>query len=252
MASTMAFLAAAVLLDACGEGEEEPVIDSLDSALISTNNYSWAELSANMTSFKALLAEKLTQSPTTGILSKPTLTYIARCALPASSSVTIRNTVTGITTTYPGRLGVFPAWPQRPPTEMEAECIVGCIEGHMNAKNRTVPISDRGQSCGLTLGPADAAYGWEEGAYFGGSKMSPMYFCVGKHERLECGPDAEKAQRESRCPAADLHCNLTYAGDCSAICSGYVNGGYEKCQAGGRTYYGVNTINLKSNEFGCD
>jgi hypothetical protein len=98
------------------------------------------------------------------------MSYVARCALPAETTLTY--TTEGSSHSWTGNLGLAPAWASGQPISVaEQELVSGCLAAHVNRYGQHVSISVRGvQADGnlvATTPEEEQDYTWREGCFFG-------------------------------------------------------------------------------------
>ncbi len=91
--------------------------------------------------------------------------YLVSCALPEGDAITWQ------AQTWPGELGLCPAWKDSPPDLACQELVSSCLLARSNAYGETVQISLRGlftDDAPLPMGGTEVdQFGWPEGGFFG-------------------------------------------------------------------------------------
>lgn len=91
--------------------------------------------------------------------------YLVSCALPEGDAITWQSL------TWPGELGLCPAWKDSAPDLACQELVSSCLLARINAYGETVQISLRGlytDDSPLPMGSTEAnQFGWAEGGFFG-------------------------------------------------------------------------------------
>lgn len=91
--------------------------------------------------------------------------YLVSCALPEGDAITWQ------AQTWPGELGLCPAWKNSPPDLACQELVSSCLLARSNAYGEAVQISLRGlhtDDSPLPIGGTEAdQFGWAEGGFFG-------------------------------------------------------------------------------------
>lgn len=105
-------------------------------------------------------------------LSNMVMTYVIRCALPASASRTWTNPSTLVQYTWVGGLGLTPGWASgQPATEVEEQLITACLAALVNKYGVHMQVSVLGrdaQGTALPTAPGELqTYSRREGAFFG-------------------------------------------------------------------------------------
>jgi hypothetical protein len=98
------------------------------------------------------------------------MSYVVRCALPATATLT--HTTASSSHAWAGNLGLAPAWGSGQPIPVEEqELVSACLAAHANRYGEHVSISVRGVETGgapmATTPEEEAAYTWSEGCFFG-------------------------------------------------------------------------------------
>src|SRR5215831_19767335 len=109
-------------------------------------------LSPTMLAYSALTTVQLDSAGAAAMggnaSARKVLNYAAGCAL--DSTQTVSFTLSGVTYTLYGAMGMVPAWTSRALTADEATWISACLFARVNLTSTTVTISARGAQSGLT------------------------------------------------------------------------------------------------------
>jgi hypothetical protein len=97
--------------------------------------------------------------------SREFMEYLVSCALPAGEQITWQSE------SWPGELGLCPAWKSSAPDVTCQELVSSCLLARINAYGETVQISLRGlftDEAPLPLSASEVTdFGWPEGGFFG-------------------------------------------------------------------------------------
>lgn len=149
------------------------------------------------------------------------LKYVVNCALP--EGVTVVTTVGGERFTYPGKMGLAPAWSTRALTDHEERLVSSCLLARTNRFGVPVEISSRNYSANppVALRADDeekAKFQVHEGGFFGNlfKEDAEAYVCTSKspHDRQAF---LERLRRECALASATPNrsrCNFVIVGDC--------------------------------------
>lgn len=230
-----------------GDEQDDPELATLDSAVLSTNKLSANKLSANKLSANKLGAFALNKVGTIAnsliatLDGREVMSYLASCALDAGT--TLSASYGGKTYTFPGAVGLAPAWNTRAPTLSERRWVSACILARTNAYGITVPLSLRGNhpKLGSTL-TENLTYKLTEGGFYGDlfDPTGPkQYACVSELRNL----DLDVSTQQLRACAISSNgtttgCGFTYTGKCNVTdltlapaCTGLL-APYTNCRAG--------------------
>jgi hypothetical protein len=242
----------------CGPAElpaEPPVLSEQVQELESDNNLSTNGLSFNGLSFNGLSFNGLsfnglsTEDFQTWFQSNPPLAdevmrYVVRCAVPDGQTRTYTHPSTGETYSWPGKLGLAPAWAGgAAPPVLEQQLVSACLAAHVNPYGVNVPISILGRSAqGQPIPYTNDelnTFPKQESCFFGnlftgqgihaGSRGTLL---TQRHSsaRACAVVDSSGSQRKQCLP-------LVFVGDCSAHCELDVGGlFYRQCTHGGVVY----------------
>jgi hypothetical protein len=210
---------------------------------LSTNGLSTNGLSTNGLAMNGLSSSSFSswfqQSPA---LANLVMTYMVRCAVPAGQSRTYSDGVS--TYTWPGSLGLAPAWSSgSPATLAEQQIISACLGAHANKYGKTVPISvlgtdAQGQSISYTSAEL-ADFSQREACFFGNLFNGEGVF-VGNDQPLL--PTAKSSLRAcalaSGNSATSSACSpMVHTGSCATSCQLDATGTYyTQCTRNGISY----------------
>ncbi|MFT3767941.1 MAG: hypothetical protein QM820_21025 [Minicystis sp.] len=174
-------------------------------------------------------------------LSRQLLRYVVGCALDSTQSFSFTwtdDTGGQHAETYPGGLGLDPAWATRPLAASERGWVSACLASRVNWYGVSVVISARGAHPELAEpAPGElAAYPMEEGAFWGDLfGDTPSAFTCYR------GPNVDHSRARYRtCAAGHLRADggvdecgiLHIVGDCATYCQGLAAGVYHpSCQS---------------------
>ncbi len=199
----------------------------IESDVLSANKLAANKLAANKLAANKLAANALSGSGLAGSTMVETadgrdvLSYIVSCALPAGASLSI-TTKTNTRVTFPGAIGLAPAWATRAPTVSERRWVTACVLARTNKFGVSVQMSMRGAHTALngSLGEL-LGYLLVEGAFYGDlfDPAGPqMYACAAEVRDLNL---ALSTQELRACAVSDdgitTGCGFTYTGKCAVI-----------------------------------
>jgi len=205
---------------------------------LAANRLAANRLAANRIALNALAAEQLL----TTVGGRELLSYMASCALPAS--VTLEAELDGETLSFPGSVGLAPAWADRALHASEQRWVSACLLARVNAHDTSVQVSLRGPHPALRAdGDERALYSLEEGAFWGNiftDDADAWWSCEGEDQAQ--GETGDLVQRDCAEPATSApeanQCGFAFAGACGgthhAVCRGYDHHAlfYTHCGAG--------------------
>jgi hypothetical protein len=222
---------------------------------ISLNGISLNGISLNGISLNGLSTQHLGSADfSTWFNQNPTghdvlMRYLVRCAVAEGESRTFVNAATGTSYTWPGLLGLAPAWSGgTPATVTEQQVISACLAAHANSYGFQVPLSVQGRKADgvpipLSAGELDA-YGRKEACFFGNIFTDEGLYAGNDRNGLgveessgrPCGLTARGALSNTLCPA------VKRVGQCENVCTLDATGTfYESCTKGGVTYKPLTT-----------
>jgi hypothetical protein len=222
---------------------------------ISLNGISLNGISLNGISLNGLSMEHLTSTDfATWFNENPVghdvlMRYLVRCAVAEGSSRTFVNPVTGTSYTWPGLLGLAPAWSGgTPATVVEQQVISACLAAHANSYGVQTPLSVQGRKASgdpipLSTGELDL-YARKEACFFGNIFTGDGLYAGNDRNGLgveessgrPCGLTARGTMENRKCPA------VKRIGQCENSCTLDPTGTfYESCTKGGVTYKPLTT-----------
>ncbi len=238
----------------------------LNKNSLSTNALTLNQLAINALSTHEIEKGELKLNPeaTSGIEEtdegRELLKYIASCALPLGKEIS--TTVSGVTYTFKGNLGLAPEWLNAPLSEIGQRWVSACLLAHVNAFGVKVPISVRGPHPAINeiSKEEQEEFPVEEAAFYGNlfQNMNDKYVCAGSHEKTSSEYLQLRVCSEVPGPNNLTKCEFFSMGSCgpadkktsnqtSIACNGKdnTNGFFTSCHAGDKTYEEVITIYLK-------
>lgn len=240
---------AAVLGGCLGEVDGDVGLSENQDALTSTNRLSSNRLSSNRLSSNRLSSNRLSSNSleVQGLAStdsgREVLSYIVGCALPIGQNLTID--VQGVTYTYPGWIGLAPAWATRIPTVTERRWVTSCLLSRTNVNGVPVNISMRSDSnlALLTSAAERTLYTQAEGSFYG-DLFAPVlvtYACSNRDWTLLSGTFRACALSPN---GITTDCGFTYTGSCDSATCTDKTAPFGGCKGGSTTYAEVITIFL--------
>ncbi len=176
------------LFAGCGPVEEPDTgpsseVISTEQDLNSQNGLSFNGLSFNGLSFNGLSFNGLSFNGLSSVqfagwfqsnpaLANMVMKYVVRCAVPAGQTRTYRDSRTGISYSWEGRLGLAPDWAEgRAPTVAEQQVVSACLGAHTTNTGIQMAISvlgqnARGQNIAYNSGEL-SEYSQKEACFFG-------------------------------------------------------------------------------------
>jgi hypothetical protein len=244
----MKLVTALLCLAALGACVDAPSDDSVTAdPRIATNGLVPTAIHANNLNTKVLTGANIASTPGMEDTSAHQIftSYLVGCALASGQSVT--SNYLGQVLTYPGAIGIAPAWTTRPLTLNEELNVSACVLSRANLFGINITISIRGDAPGLTCTADELAnYNVEEAAFYGdvfSSSPVAKHACNGV-DQVRVGdtygdlPNRQCGQPDPNNPGYTL-CGFVFDGDCADICS--VNGDhYSTCASMGN----VETVRL--------
>jgi len=155
---------------------------------------------------------------------RPLFSYIVSCALPPDQ--TLKVTVDGEALTFPGAIGVAPAWLTGTCDTSCQRWVSACVIARVNHLGQHVEISMRGQNRALVVEPHEVRdFSFREAAYYGN-------FFLPRPEVHACLPDGATGITRV-CGPSLADCPVAVAGRCSDVCAGMgAWSSYRDCAAG--------------------
>ncbi|WP_428264685.1 hypothetical protein [Haliangium sp.] len=97
--------------------------------------------------------------------------YLVSCALPTGDALTWTDSTGTVSETWPGDLGLCPAWKTDKPDEACQELVSACLLTRVNAYGEKVELSLRGlhtDDSPLPMSSTEKSnFGWQEGGFYG-------------------------------------------------------------------------------------
>jgi len=142
---------------------------------------------------------------------RPLFSYIVSCALPPDQ--TLKVTVDGEALTFPGGIGVAPAWLTGTCDTSCQRWVSACVIARVNHLGQHVEISMRGLNHALVVEPHELQdFSFREAAYFGN-------FFLPRPEVHACLPDGATGIARV-CGPSLADCPISVAGRCTDVCAG--------------------------------
>ncbi|WP_244227094.1 hypothetical protein [Corallococcus aberystwythensis] len=218
---------------------------------LSTNGLSTNGLSTNGLSTNGLAASSFTawfNGNASVEYSDMVMRYVVACALPAGQTRVWTHPTTGVTYSWPGRLGLATAWAQgAAATVAEQQRISACLAAHVNKYGVSVPISVRGRDstgAAIPMASGEAADYPEKEACFFGNLFTGEGVFVGSDRTLKkaestprgCALSAKNSGENTGCAP------LQHVGSCSSICTrDATHTFWERCVINGVSYQPLTT-----------
>ena len=185
-------------------------------------------------------------------LSNMVMSYVIRCALPATGSRTWTNPSTLVQYTWVGGLGLAPTWASgQPPTEVEEQLITACLAALVNKYGVQMLVSVQGQDSQGTALPTTLGelqtYTRREGAFFGNLfRGEGVFVCNDSLLSLAatqstlrgCSFPLQGSGLSANCPPIEIVGYCHAAQTCTLDSTGAY---YQTCTHGGKTYRPLTT-----------
>src|SRR4051794_25791374 len=183
-------------------------------------------------------------SSTSGLMTTATgrtqISYIVRCALPATVSITKKDQ-NGVSYTFQGLLGMAPQWQNGACDATCQEGVSACLLAHVNTAGIHVPLWIVSQNPAVGWGQ-DPEFPNQEAAFFGNVFMqgahgtdpakAPMYYCTGPKYALN-PPQGRLGSVQVNPPYVDpfgsTYASCTGASRCSAADYPSQSDGFKAC-----------------------
>ncbi|WP_370643900.1 hypothetical protein [Myxococcus sp. RHSTA-1-4] len=177
--------------------------------------------------------------------------YLVRCALPAGQTRTFTNSVTGVTYTWTGSVGLAPGWGSGlAATALEQQVVSACLAAHVNKYGVSIPFSVLGrtaQGAAIAYTASElSTFSEKEACFFGNLFDGSGIYAANDQNSLN--------HRESTSRGCGLSSNvpnaecspLLHVGTCSSLCERAYDGGeakpyYAKCTYNGKEYRPITT-----------
>jgi hypothetical protein len=233
-----------------------------DHALVAANKLAANKLAANKLAANKLAANKLaanslqSQQLMSTADGREVMSYVVGCALPTGQNLTLQD-LQGVSYTYPGWIGLAPAWTTRVPTVAERRWVTACLLARTNLYGVTVSISMRSDTNNALSWTGDEAQYYKsiEGAFYGDlfATTPALFACAAKDfaKTTNQGIESTRACTHST-GGPTTACGFTYTSWCGnavddlpPACTDK-SAPYGGCVGGGTTYSQVITINLQA------
>jgi hypothetical protein len=194
---------------------------------LSFNGLSFNGLSFNGLSFNGLTSEAFrTWFQSNPARATEVMRYIVRCAVPAGQTRTYTHSLTGVTYSWTGALGLAPVWANGSPAPvLEQQLVSACLAAHANPYGVNLPISVLGRKADGQLIPYTVdelnTFPKQESCFFGnlftgqglyGGSMGTLLSQTQSSARACAVVDSSGSQR--------MTCaSLAYVGDCARHCT---------------------------------
>jgi hypothetical protein len=208
--------------------DTDPNESATDDDIATSNKLASNKLASNKLASNKLAANKLAVAtlPSQSTLidsadGREVLSYILKCALPASVTLTITAT-NGTAYPFPGEIGLAPAWTTRALTVTEQHWVSACVLSRTNYFGIAVPLSLRGSNPALAQTLAeDLQYETSEAAFYGNLFSTPQveYACIALPKELNVGSQS-LGLRDCAVPTGDgttTMCGFTFTGGCGVV-----------------------------------
>lgn len=250
-----------LLLASCVTDPNDPELDWIESDLTAANKLAANKLAANKLAANKLAANKLAANSleATNLMAtfdgREVMSYIVGCALPTGTTATFKDPL-GFSYTYPGWIGLAPAWATRAPTVSERRWVSACLFARTNLYGVSVQISMRNvNNAILATTPTESQTFPVLEATFYGDLFAPtpvMYACSSKKWGLS--PDVTRESFRACARSLDgqtTECGFTFTGYCGSsytdgrpqACAGKA-GSFVPCNGGGVSYPETVTVYL--------
>ncbi len=178
------------------------------------------------------------------------MSYVVGCALRSGTSATLQDSA-GTLYTYPGWIGLAPAWATRAPTVSERRWVTACMLARTNVHGTAVSISMRHDTNLALLSSAAErdAFPLAEGAFYGDlfGPGQPTYACSNRAWTAYADGTFRACALSSNGSTTD--CGFVYTGSCNATatCTD-TTASFGSCRGAGVTYAEVITIFLSPSQ----
>jgi hypothetical protein len=228
-----------------------------ESEIQSSNRLAANRLAANSLNASKLSAVKLATSSLANnallatVEGRDVFSFIVGCAL--STGTTLSASYNSTTYTFPGWLGLAPAWATRVPTTAEKRWVSACVLARTNLTGTMVDISMRHDSYAplASTSTERTAFSKIEGAFFGDvfAATPVQYACAHRAWTAADGTTTSRhcAFSTTGTIGKPTQCGFIYTGLCSTSDTpcGDNSNPYGNCRGGGTTFAEVITIYLK-------
>lgn len=207
----------------------DPIAESeVESSVVVANSLTMNGLSRNSVTLNSLAENGLTQNRiavndlVVDATGREVARYLISCALRADQELTV--TVEGVDYTFPGQLGLAPAWVDRALRDSEQGWVSACMLARVNAYDVSVLVSLRGKHAALVTSEDERVdFPVQEAGFYGNifTDGGPIdaNACLGLDQAAgETGAleDRDCAEEDAGNPGSTL-CGFNYAGHCGAF-----------------------------------
>ncbi|QSQ20335.1 hypothetical protein JY651_34475 [Pyxidicoccus parkwayensis] len=231
---------------------EEQTDNGLSTNGLSTNGLSTNGLSTNGLSTNGLSTNGFknwfNQDPATA---DAVMEYIVRCALPAGQTRTFTSTVTGVTYTWPGALGLAPGWTNgSAASTLEQEVVSACLAAHANKYGVHIPISVLGRTAQGAAIPYTSSelttFSEKEACFFGNLFDGSGIYAANDGGYLTAKESTARACGLTSSPTTSECPPIVHVGACSTLCDRAYSGKdtlpyYTTCTYNGHAYQAITT-----------
>lgn len=161
------------------------------------------------------------------------LTYLIRCALAPGQKV--GGVWKGKVYSWSGLVGVAPLWLTQPLSPSGRRWMTACLLAHVNAYDKEVQISLRGNHPALTTTASEVTqFMVEEMSFYGDlfAKDEGMFACAGKGLQMQWPEDPDDYEAKRSCNGDD-DCELSVPGPCYDITPSSI----DSCEGVGADWY---------------
>ncbi len=246
MKTPLAICIATLLAGCLDDGTE---LSESQDALTAGNRLAANRLAANRLAANRLAANRLAANSleAQGVMStdggRELMSYIVGCAMPTGQSLTLQDP-NGVTYTYPGWIGLAPAWATRAPTVAERRWVTACLLARTNVNGVPVNISMRSDANPILVTSATerATYTQVEGAFFGDLfAANPVTYACSNRGWAPIAGTFRACALSSNGSSTD--CGFIYTGACTTACT-VKTAPFGTCKGAGTSYAEAITINL--------
>jgi hypothetical protein len=195
-------------------------------------------------------------------LANMAMRYLVHCAAPATRTITWKNPTTGVTHSWPGGIGVAPAYAAgTAPTLAEQQLITACVLAHVNKFGQQVGIAVEGRTATgaeipMVAGEIDT-YANREGAFFGNmfDATDGLYACSEWMSQVPRSYSGYRVCTYNYWPAepGDGCLPIQQLGVCNQVCqidtANWIY--YKSCTLNGRTYRPITALQRHSDVWVC-
>jgi hypothetical protein len=193
------------------------------------------------------------------VLAEVFMRYTYRCAAPAGTTVTWKNSKTRVTYSWAGSLGLAAGWTAgKPATLAEQQVVTACLGALANKYGVSITLAVEGRTATgtqLAIGPGElTTFSYREGCFFGNLFNGTGLFVGLDHTAFDskvssaraCALDRQVLGPSLECPA------FYFAGSCPKICTpDQTNTFYETCTFNGVAYKPITTRLKPTDVYSC-